>query len=216
MLKTPFVKLKDLISFLKIAPNILLYFFYSILSVHLLFLSLSFLRALYLIDYAVIPHSFFYRFITMTFPPLLWIACTTIETFKFHKFKICAYILVALNEVLILSGILFQLLSRLFLPSIMSIHTDEIFTPGMILFLARLITELPLLLFSVLCFKSLFSTLRQEISRYSLINFKITNPISEKSNTRKIFYHLTISRYIKTGKPIVISEKDRYLHALVD
>lgn len=202
--------------FHKSFSSALLYIFYGILSIHLLFLSISFLRGLYLIDYTAIPHSISYRFISLFLPPLLWIAGTATESFDFHKNRIFIYIIVICNEVLILSGILFQLLSYLFLPYIMSIHTDEIFTKGMSLFLARLITELPLLLFAILCAKSLFGPLRQENSRSALLSFKITNLIPGTDDTRKILYPLIIAKEIETGKPIVISEKDRYLHTLVD
>lgn len=194
----------------------LFYVFYTILLVHLAFFTLVFLYGLYRIDYAVLPHSFFYRMTALCLPPLLWIASTSSEPFNFHRKKTITYILVASNEVLILSGILFQILSRLFLPGILSVRTDAIFTKGMILFLARLVTEFPLLLFIVLCAKGFTHPLRQESSRSALMSFKITNILHQKERPHTICYPLTIAKEIESGKPVVISEKDRYLHTLVD
>lgn len=207
---------KRAIRFPKQVPAKLFDVLYGILSAHLIFLGICFLHGLYRIDYTVMPHSLFYRLSALGLPPLLWIASTSSEPFNYHKKKIAAYILVACSEILVLSGILFQLLSHLFLPKIFSIHTDEIFTKRMVLFLARLVTELPSLLFIALCIKSSSLPLRQENARSALLSFRLSNRKLQKDSSRKVHYPLTIAKEIKSGRPVVISENDRYLHTLVD
>lgn len=118
---------------------------YGLFLCHLLAYSLRFIFALYRIDYSLLPCGFVYRFCAMTLPILLWLLSTVSEAFNYHRFKLAAYIATLYYETLIIITVVFQLLSKLFLPSVLAIETDEIFTKGMVLFLARLITEFPLL-----------------------------------------------------------------------
>lgn len=116
---------------------------------------------------------------------------------------------------LFLCGIVYQLLSRLFLPTVMSIRTDDIFTKDMVLILARIATQLPLIFFAYLIIKSFLRPIFDERSREKLLKFRIH--ISGKMFGRQhIEYTLSIANDIETGRPVIISERDRYLHTLVD
>lgn len=178
--------------------------------------TLLLLFSLYRLDYTLAPHGIIFRTVSLLLPPLLWIAGTGTSHLTFHRHKLYFFILVSVFEILLLTGVLFQLLSVLFLPHILAIHTDEIFTKRMVLFLARITTQLPLGGFIFLALKYLFHSIQDEKSKAILLTFKITNILSKKQREQCISYPLSIAKDMNSGKTIVISEKDRYLHTLVD
>ena len=189
---------------------------YGLFLCHLLAYSLRFIFALYRIDYSLLPCGFVYRFCAMTLPILLWLLSTVSEAFNYHRFKLAAYIATLYYETLIIITVVFQLLSKLFLPSVLAIETDEIFTKGMVLFLARLITELPLLPLFYILMKSFLRPARDAKSRSVILSFKLTYYLQTGKQKRRIQYPLSIARDIRSGKRITISETDRFLHTLVD
>ena len=174
------------------------------------------LFSLYRLDYTLAPHGILFRTVALLFPPLLWIAGTGTCHLDFHRYKLWFFILISVFETTILTGILFQLLSVLFLPHIMAIKTDAIFTKRMVLFLARIIVELPLGVFIYLSLKRILHSVQDEKSRDVLLTFKITNILGKRTDRKNVSYPLSIAKDMTNGKTIVISEKDRYLHTLVD
>lgn len=175
-----------------------------------------FLIAIYRLDFSLVPHSLLSQCVMLILPVLIWIAGTYADFFNYHRFKITAYVISAYNEALLFTAIAFQLLSRLFLPSILALQTDEIFTKGMVLFLARLTAELPLLPFFLLLIKGFLHPLRKEESRNAILSFKLPHYLRNRESTEEIHYTLSIAKDITTGKYITVSEKDRFLHTLVD
>lgn len=78
--------------------------------------TLLLLFSLYRLDYTLAPHGIIFRTVSLLFPPLLWIAGTGTSHLTFHRHKLYFFILVSVFEILLLTGVLFQLLSVLFLP----------------------------------------------------------------------------------------------------
>lgn len=189
---------------------------YSLLFCHLLIYTFLFLYALYRIDYSLLPHSFAYRLTVLILPVFLWIICTCSEPFNYHHVKLAAYAATSYNEMLVLVSIAFQLLSRLFLPSVLALKTDDIFTKGMVLFLARLMTEFPLLFISYCLAKGFLQPVKVEKSRSAILAFKLHHHLRVRKQAGCIHYPLSIAKDIHTGKNIIISEADRFLHTLVD
>lgn len=181
---------------------------------NMLFYCLMLCISLYRIDYSLAPHSVFYRIISLLLPPILWILATNMDIFSYRSIRKIAFIMVGINESLFLCGISFQLLSRLFLRPVMSINTDEIFTEGMVLILARLTTQLPLILLAYLFAKGFLHPLFDERTREKILTFSLKTS-TPKAN-RAIEYDLSIAKDLASGRPVKISEKDRYLHTLID
>ena len=189
---------------------------YLLLILHLILYSASFLYSMYRIDYSLLPCSIFYRLCASLLPVMLWIFSTTFDFFNFQYIKTITYSITAYNEALIIITIVFELLSKLLLPAIMDMKTDAIFTRQMVLFLARITTELPLLPLMFLLMRSLTKPIFSKQSRKSILSFKITHFLHKKNSDNEFEYSLSIARDINTGRSITISEKDRFLHTLVD
>lgn len=183
---------------------------------HIFIYTLRVLIALYRIDFSLLPHGILSQGIMLILPVLIWIAGTCTDFFNYFRFKITAYAVAAYSEALLFTAMAFQLLSRLFLPSILSIRTDEIFTKSMVVFLGRLATELPLLPFFLLLMKGFLRPIRDAESRDTILAFKLPHYLPNKESKSEIRYPLSIAKDISTGKYITISEKDRFLHTLVD
>lgn len=189
---------------------------YSVFFLYLILYSTFLLYSLYRIDYSLLPCSAFYRLCAFVIPIILWLFSTAFDFFNFHYIKTLTYAATAYSEALILITIVFELLSRLLLPGIMSIKTDAIFTKQMVPFLARITTELPLLPFMLLLVKGFTKPILSPQSRKALLSFKITHLPEKKSADNEFEYSLSIAKDIKTGRSITVSEKDRFLHTLVD
>lgn len=182
---------------------------------HLFLFIVLFAFSLYRLDYTIIPTSMIYRLISFICPAALWLWSTKIDAFNYHRTKAIAYTAIMFHEALLFASILFELLSHLFLPALLRIETDEIFTKGMVLFLARLVTEVPLVVFVLILMRSLLRPIRNDKSRVDILSFKLSHYGSRKMDSG-IEYPLNIAKDISTGKDIIISEKDRFLHTLVD
>ena len=183
--------------------------------IHLLCFSLLFIISLYRLDYTVLPTNMIYRLFSFICPIILWLLSTNIDDFNYYRTKKATYTALMFHEALLFASIMFELLSLLFLPALLDIKTDEIFTKGMVLFLARIIIEVPVLLLILLLMYSLLRPIRSEKSSIDILGFKLSHYQQQKLSS-KIEYPLSIAKDISTGKDIVISEKDRFLHTLVD
>lgn len=194
------------------------FFFISIVSaaliVNMVCYFFSLCRSLYRIDYSLAPHSVVYLVISVGLPPLLWLLASGTDRFAYANIRIGTYLLVGANECIYLCGIAFQLLSRIFLRPLLSLRTDEIFTKGMVLILARVLTQLPLIFLVYLIAKSFIRPILDERSRALILNFRIALP--SRCAKKRIEYNLSIAKDLTTGRPVTICEKDRYLHTLVD
>jgi len=161
------------------------------------------------------PTSLVYRFFLLILPPLLWIYGTKFTFYNFHYIKSISLFIILFSEWLLLLSILYQLLSRAFLPKILEFETDEIFTKNMIVLLGRITTQLPLLLAGYTLYKILIRFLSDESIRKTLFDFKLSHYDMKKSN-KEFSYTMNIVKDIKTGRPITVTAKDRFLHTLVD
>lgn len=195
--------------------DLYLFIAYTLFLLHTCAYCICLFFSLYRLDYSILPTNAVYRIFILAVPALLWIKSTNSNTYNYHQVKTATYYLTIFHESILLTSIAYELLSRLFLPEILSFHTDEIFTVGMVLFLARLITELPLLFLFFAAFTILSQPIRSAKSRNNILSFKYSH-YREAHNREKISYPLTIAKDIRTGKKITVSEKDRFLHTLVD
>lgn len=185
---------------------------YFVFFCHLLHFLWQFLNALYWIDYQKAP----------LLPPLLWVFISAIlyifstkyEIYNFHNTRITLTIALLFHAWLLIVVYAFRLLSRLSLPVVMNLNTDDIFTKDMVLLLARALTELPLLPIGYFLYKGIFYILKNENSRMRILSFKITHYLRPKD--QDIVYDLKIVKDIRTGKYVPIYQKDRFLHVLVD
>ena len=141
---------------------------YSVFFLYLILYSTFLLYSLYRIDYSLLPCRAFYRLCAFVIPIILWLFSTAFDFFNYHYIKTLTYAATAYSEALILITIVFELLSRLLLPGIMSIKTDAIFTKQMVLFLARITTELPLLPLMLLLVKGFTKPILSPQSRKAL------------------------------------------------
>lgn len=189
---------------------------YIILGIHMLIYLVRFLYSLYRIDYSLLPYHPVYLIFWFASPPLLFLYGTKNSILNYHNFKIISLALVLANMELILLSFVYFGLSHIFLPAIMKIKTDEAITKSMVLTLARAVTQLPLLPACFLLFKGLFYPLLDQDSRKRLLAFKLTKSPPPAKTKETINYNMNVVKDIRTGKYVVVLEKDRFLHTLVD
>lgn len=189
---------------------------YLLLGAHLLVYLVRFLYSLYRVDYSLLPYHPAYILFWLAGPPLLFLYGTKNPLFNYHHYKIISLAMVLLNIELILLSFVYLGLSRIFLPAIMDIRADAAMTKGMILALARAVTQLPLIPVCFLLFKGLFYPILNQDSRKQLISFKLNSSPLPAKDKETITYNMNVVKDIRTGKPVTVLEKDRFLHTLVD
>ena len=187
---------------------------YLLLILHLFVYVPRFLHSLYRLDYSLLPQNPVYLIFWLAAPVLLFLYGTRSTVLNYHNFKLISFILVCMNAELILLSIVFGGLSRIMLPSIMNIKTDEAMTKGMILAFARAVTQLPLLLTGFLLFKGLFYPILDQENRQRILAFKLKPAPAKASDT--ITYNMNVVKDVRNGRAVTVPEKDRFLHTLVD
>lgn len=190
---------------------------YAVFFLHLLLYAIRFLCALIFVDYSILTPYILYTVFWMLMPPLLFLWGTRFSFYHFRNTKYACLIGVLLSCHLHMLSLIYKLLSKIFLPWIMDLPTDEAFTKDMVLILARIATQLPLIPAGILLAKAVFYPLRDEECLRRIMEYKITHSLPpEKSAPVDIAYHMNIVKDIHTGKHITVYAKDRFLHTLVD
>ena len=190
---------------------------YAVFFLHLVSYAVRFFCAILFVDYGILTPHILYAAFWLCMPPLLFIWGTRYPFYNFRHTKYACLFGVLLSCYLTVLSLIYKLLSRIFLPWIMDLPTDEAFTKGMVLVLARLATQLPLIPAGVLLAKAAFFPLRDEECLQRIMAYKITHSLPpEKKAPADIAYNMNIVKDINTGKNITVYAKDRFLHTLVD
>lgn len=190
---------------------------YVIFFLHTLLYIIRFLCAIIALDYSILTPHLLYVAFWLCIPPLVFIWGTRYPFYNFRYTKYICLFSVLLSCYMSILSLLYKLLSRIFLPWIMSLPTDEAFTKGMVLLLARIATQLPLIPVGVLLAKAVFYPILNEECLQRIMAYKITHSLPpEKKSPSDIAYNMNIVKDIHTGKNITVYAKDRFLHTLVD
>ena len=188
---------------------------YGIFLIHLLVFVSRFAFAMIRLDYSLLPLHPLYLLFWCAAPILLYLWGTRFSFYNFRNTKYLCLAIVLFSEYLLLLSLAFFLLSRMFLPPILSLPVDEAFTQSMVILLGRLAVQLPLLPVGFLLSKIVFFPLKDEAVKKRVMEYKITHSIVPDSSD-KISYNMNIVRELRTGKNITVYAKDRFLHTLVD
>lgn len=129
---------------------------YAVFFLHLVSYAVRFFCAILFVDYGILTPHILYAAFWLCMPPLLFIWGTRYPFYNFRHTKYACLFGVLLSCYLTVLSLIYKLLSRIFLPWIMDLPTDEAFTTGMVLVLARLATQLPLIPAGVLLAKAAF------------------------------------------------------------
>lgn len=190
---------------------------YGIFFIHLLIYTFRFIIAMVRLDYSLLPMHPLYLLFWCIAPVFLYLWGTKTSFYNFRNTKCCCLAAVLFSEYLAALSLVFFLLSRIFLPGILSLPVDEAFTKGMVILLGRLATQLPLLPVGILLAKAVFLPIKDEAVRKKVLEYKITHSISPDHGAPSgIAYNMNIVKDIHTGRNITVYAKDRFLHTLVD
>lgn len=190
---------------------------YAMFFLHLLLFIFRFVSAMIHLDYSLLFLHPLYLMFWSTAPILLYLWGTLFAIYNFRNAKYCCLAAVLFSEYLTLLSLAFFLLSRIFLPGILSLPVNEVFTKGIVLLLGRLATQLPLLPTAILLAKAVFLPLKDEATRKKVLEYKITHSITpNRQSQSEIVYNMNIVKDIHSGKNITVYAKDRFLHTLVD
>lgn len=190
---------------------------YGIFFLHLLAQVMCFVFSMYRLDYSLMPLHPAYVLAWCIAPPVLYLWSTKYSEYSYRNIKSFCLAAVLVSDYVTILSLAFFLLSRLFLPKILSLPVDETFTKGMVILLGRLATQLPLVPLGILLAKAVFLPLRDERIREGILAYKITHSTPPEQKTHSgIAYNMNIVKDAGTGKPVTVYAKDRFLHTLVD
>lgn len=190
---------------------------YGIFFIHLLFQSARFALSMYRLDYSLMALRPAYVLFWCIAPLGLYLWSTRYPQYNYRNIKSFCLAAVLLSEYITVLSLAFFLLSRIFLPWILSLHVDEAFTKDMVLILGRLAVQLPLVPLGLLIAKAIFLPLRDEKIKEEVLAYKITHSTPPEQKTRSgIAYNMNIVKDAGSGKPVTVYAKDRFLHTLVD
>lgn len=189
---------------------------YVLFFLHLLYFTLRFLYSLYRLDYSLLSLHPLYLLFWLFFPIGLYFYGTKQPFYNFEQVKLLCICSVLFSVFLMLVSLVYYGLSRLFLPGIMALPTNEAFTKTMVLLLGRLAAQLPLVPAGILLGKAVFFPVRDPACRKMVLAYKITHTLEPESAKKTVAYNMNIVKDIRSGKHITVYEKDRFLHTLID
>lgn len=108
---------------------------YGIFFIHLLIYAFRFIIAMVRLDYSLLPMHPLYLLFWCAAPVFLYLWGTKTSFYNFRNTKCCCLAAVLFSEYLAALSLVFFLLSRIFLPGILSLPVDEAFTKGMVILL---------------------------------------------------------------------------------
>lgn len=189
---------------------------YAVLTFHLMANTVRLVLALVRLDESILPSSLVLQAAWIAGSVFLFLQGTRYPFYNFHLTKACCLGEVLYGILLVLLAFLCRVLSAALLPAIMGLPTDEAFTKNMVLLLARIATQLPLLPAGFLLGRLLFYPLLDEDTRGRILAYKLSHDLPPERAEPEISYAMNIVRDIRTGRHITVYPKDRFLHTLVD
>lgn len=190
---------------------------YALFFLHLAAFLIRIVVALVCLDYSLLWLSIPYVAFWLITPVPLFLWGTRYSFYNFRNTKYACIVCVLSSEFLLCMSLIYGMLSRIFLPRIMELPTDEAFTESMVLLLGRIATQLPLIPIGILLAKAIFFPVRDDACLGRIMEYKITHSLPPEQKARsEIVYNMNIVKDIHTGKNITVYAKDRFLHTLVD
>lgn len=181
-----------------------------------LFHTIFFVNSLYRVDYSIHNITILQVLGYLLVLPLFWFYSTRYDFYNYHYIKIITFsTMLAYIGILILS-LVYKLLSWICIPAFLRLETNDVFTKNMVIILCRVVTQLPLLLFSIILFRYVLSVLRIHGGYERLMGCRLSHYWPASSSPYKtVSYPMSMVKDMRTGRKIKVPMKDRFLHTLV-
>lgn len=153
-----------------------------------------------------------FNFVMMFIPFGLWVWSTTEEYFYYKNRKKNLLYYCVFNIFVILARYIVYYVEAVIAPVVFQVKPGEAITKGMLIWLVRGIVIIIIALFSFLFWKWILnSLLANEIFMKKILSFKIDHVVDFRKN-KEFLYDQAILSDSETGKEIVYSFEDRFMH----
>lgn len=193
----------------------MLFVWNSIVLLHLIILMARYIYAIYVVDPYIISNNIIYIILVSVLPFGLWILSTKEDYWNFHQRKLFMMGCFVINAVFSIFQPIYTAIWNFAVVKIFALPPTELLTKNMIINLARVAMFFStafvcgLLLFNI--FGPLFSARGKEI----LLGFKISKVVDTREYKENL-YDFCVCKRLDNGKPITVSENDRFIHTLVN
>ena len=163
----------------------------------------------------IINNSIIYIVIATIAPYIIWTLCTDTVFWQYHNRKRYLFKIVLLNSILTLMQPIYTYIRNSTIEKLITIQLNKLLTKGMVLLLVYALILLEMSLILILLYKTIWTTLNNEVVQRRIALFKISHIVDTRVN-KESKYDLDIIKDLETGVNIKIKENDRYVHILVN
>ena len=157
-----------------------------------------------------------YIIIATAIPIITWFYSTDYEYWNYRQRKIFTLTLVITNAILVNTQIVYAVLYPIIVKkAVGKLKPNPALTPDMILNLARLLMGVGVVGFIIIIILQIKPLIYTDINLKRISRFKL-NHIWDRRDNKEHLYDLPIAKDIKSGKPILIKENDRFVHMFID
>lgn len=181
---------------------------------NLVLLVIRYTMCIITLDRTVISTNPVYLFGSAIISVAAWVLMTTQDYFNFHNRKWRMLIVVCANISATFLQVVYTMAWDLLVVNIFLIKTNDLFTPSMVMTLARLAVSIALAIGIVVVIKIIkpFITVAEVKDR--LLAFKLSHVVDNREN-KEYKYDFTVVKDLLSGSVIPVRENDLFTHALI-
>ncbi len=172
------------------------------------------LICLYSLEQVIVSNHPVYIITSLIISAAAWVYMTTQDYFNYQSRKWRMLWLALINDMATLSQISYTVMWKIAVVKLFSFRTGEVFTPQMVMFLARGTEVLTIAVTYLALYKLVSPFVLANEAKEKILRFKLSHIIDMRKN-RQYAYDFVVVKDLASGKPIVIKENDLYTHMLV-
>ncbi len=168
----------------------------------------------YTLDRVIVSNNIIYIILSLAISAFAWVYMTTQEYFNYQKRKWNILWLVITNDIAAISQIVYTAVWGTAVVKLFSLKTGDVFTPSMVIFMARAVEILAVGLSYLALYKLVNPFVSADEAKEKILRFKLRHIVDNRKD-KEYAYDFVVINDLDTGKPIIIKEHDLYTHMLV-
>ena len=193
----------------------MLFVWNGIVLLHLFILIARYVYAIYVVDPIIISNNILYITLVAILPFGLWILSTKEDYWNFHQRKLFMMGCFVVNAVFSIFQPIYTAVWNFAVVKIFALPPTELLTKNMIINLARVAMFFITAFVCGLILFNIFGPLYSARGKEMLLGFKIAKVVDTRAYKENL-YDFCVCKRLDNGKPITVSENDRFIHTLVN
>ena len=194
--------------------KIFLWAMFGITISNLIILIVRYIMCIMQLDRVVLSTNPIYMFGMAFISIATWVLLTTQDYFNFYNRKWKMLIIVCINISATFIQVLYTMTWDHLVVNIFKIKTNDLFTPNMVLSLARIAVVVAIILGGIIAYKMINPFITASEVKEKILSFKLSHVVDEREN-KEYKYDFIVIRDLLKGSIIPVKENDLFTHLLM-